>query len=488
MWSIYRGHLPFRNWAEDPPEIEDGPTSVWRQKRGELPYKLPKWSNDPPEVEEYPVAVWRQTKGKLPYKKWPKPYVTVPPVRQKEYITAYDMHTLQEGFKTNGDCILRPLSAEITEELNGVYELTLTHPVDAEGKWRHLLEWNIIKAGGQLFRIYNKSTTISLGNRLRTVRARHIFYDLNAKMVLDADIKKKDGYDFIKSIFENIMDDDPGHNYLFYNFSYDSDITDTADAVYKNITPVAALMGEDNSLINRLKGELYRDNFYFSVNRKKEKAVTHEQKIRYGIEMIEISEEVDYSDFVTNVRFYDNHGNGWGVSYTPTTRFVHNVTRVFHVTYPEPNYEQLVKDGQDYFGTVWRPKVTYTVRFANLRDTELYRDYIQMKDWNVGDTVTIYSEELDIDTEQKVMRKVTDALTGETIEIVLGNLKGSLTRKDKMGSTITGSSTSATQKALESVQEELKKTSLKMLTNWKQAELFTWDELRKFSWKEVKNG
>jgi phage-related protein len=111
-----------------------------------------------------------------------------------------------------------------------------------------------------------------------------------------------------------------------------------------------------------------------------------------------------------------------------------------------------------------------------------------MKDWNVGDTVTIYSEELDIDTEQKVMRKVTDALTGETIEIVLGNLKGSLTRKDKMGSTITGSSTSVTQKALESVQEELKKTSLKMLTNWKQAELFTWDELRKFSWKEVKNG
>ena len=43
-------------------------------------------------------------------------------------------------FSTNGNGMLAPLSAEVTETLNGEYELTLVHPIDEAGKWQRLVE------------------------------------------------------------------------------------------------------------------------------------------------------------------------------------------------------------------------------------------------------------------------------------------------------------------------------------------------------------
>ena len=49
-------------------------------------------------------------------------------------------------FSTNGNGTLAPLSAEVTETLNGEYELTLVHPIDDAGKWQRLVEGCILRA------------------------------------------------------------------------------------------------------------------------------------------------------------------------------------------------------------------------------------------------------------------------------------------------------------------------------------------------------
>ena len=49
-------------------------------------------------------------------------------------------------FSTNGTGTLAPLSAEVTETLNGEYELTLVHPIDEAGKWQRLVEGCILRA------------------------------------------------------------------------------------------------------------------------------------------------------------------------------------------------------------------------------------------------------------------------------------------------------------------------------------------------------
>ena len=37
-------------------------------------------------------------------------------------------------FSTNGNGALSPISCEVTETLNGEYEVTLVHPIDEAGK------------------------------------------------------------------------------------------------------------------------------------------------------------------------------------------------------------------------------------------------------------------------------------------------------------------------------------------------------------------
>ena len=49
-------------------------------------------------------------------------------------------------FSANGNGTLSPLSAEVTETLNGEYELTLVHPIDEAGKWQRLVEGCILRA------------------------------------------------------------------------------------------------------------------------------------------------------------------------------------------------------------------------------------------------------------------------------------------------------------------------------------------------------
>lgn len=62
------------------------------------------------------------------------------------------------SFAMNGDVVLMPTSAQVTAELNGAWELTLTHPIDEEGRWKEIAEGAVIKAPSfiaesQLYRI-----------------------------------------------------------------------------------------------------------------------------------------------------------------------------------------------------------------------------------------------------------------------------------------------------------------------------------------------
>ena len=49
-------------------------------------------------------------------------------------------------FSTNGNGTLSPLTAEVTETLNGEYELQLVYPIDDAGKWQRLVEGCILRA------------------------------------------------------------------------------------------------------------------------------------------------------------------------------------------------------------------------------------------------------------------------------------------------------------------------------------------------------
>lgn len=90
-------------------------------------------------------------------------------------ITVYKSR--ETDFSHNGLCVLNEcISCNITEELNGRYELELEYPAE-NNKAEHLIKWNIIKSDGQLFRIYQRKF-IDKDNKTLGVWARHITYDL----------------------------------------------------------------------------------------------------------------------------------------------------------------------------------------------------------------------------------------------------------------------------------------------------------------------
>jgi phage-related protein len=113
-------------------------------------------------------------------------------------ISVYDSKCAD--FNNNGLVVLSDCISCVTEEeLNGMYECTIEYPLDKRGKWQYLIEGNIVKVDGQLFRIYNKVKKL---NRTR-INCRHIFYDLLDNFIESATIGNLNAAGALSAILSN---------------------------------------------------------------------------------------------------------------------------------------------------------------------------------------------------------------------------------------------------------------------------------------------
>lgn len=348
-------------------------------------------------------------------------------------ISVFPMNHPKESLLTDNGITLMPSLCEVTEELNGDYSLIMNHPIDKFGQWKYLLPFSIIKikSSNQLFRIYRMQTTMSAdGSKQRTVYARHIWYDWNDKVVKYANIDNLVAHDYIAAILDNnnLYDDTQEGYYTdkFYRYNWHSDITRRTTTIVQDVSVASAIIGNSNSVIARCGGELHRDNFWFSLYNRKENSTDNAFSIRYGVDMIDIQENIDYSTWFSRLYAKDNFGQTYVFSYAPTDAIPHNFTKVVKFNYQVRDINQLLADGQAYFDKYYIPTGSYKVTFANLQDTELYKDFFELQNCNVGDTGTIKNEVLGIDTTEKVVKKVTDAIRNRTKSIQLKSLSRSL--------------------------------------------------------------
>jgi phage-related protein len=149
-------------------------------------------------------------------------------------------------------------------------------------------------------------------------------------------------------------------------------------------------------------------------------------------------------------------------------------------------FDSLVHDVETLFFASDYPKVTYDMSLANLKNDPRYAEFLRLQDYHYGDSGSIYCPELDIDTVQKIVAEQRDELTGDVLRMTLGNLKNSWVRPSLLAETVSSGST-VEDKQRKALQEELKKTKLKALPDWKSARTYTWAEIRQFTWKELKN-
>lgn len=404
--------------------------------------------------------------------------------KQREYITVHAFDTPQADFEKesidgNGLAILLPTVCTITEELNGTYEMYMEHPLDPEGRWKLLEVDNIIKAGGQLFRIKSRKTKMnSNGEKVRSVNCLHIWYDLAGKACPSYTAYNFSAWFFVKNLHLILNDpsDDNWYNFndasgwyrpydFFKGFSTDCGTDEPGMVVaYAHIEPanmVNAVIGSESSFVNvfskevdgeTITPELYRDNFKWSLNWRRQGAVDNAFSIVHKVDMTDIEEVYDTSNYYTHVNAISNipgaatiedFVRGWGSKEHVPMQPKVKIVKFQYNAEETADYEQAVNrfrlDYRRYFRSVTKPRLTLKCNYAELSDTDLYRDYIAAKHCNVGDSGTVYCEDLGINQVLKVIRKKIDLINKDNVEITFGSKLASITSPEYMSQTINNS-------------------------------------------------
>ncbi len=406
-----------------------------------------------PMSNPYPHALWRidsSVDDGLPYNEllldiqrvniniYPQP---VPP-----RIHVYPSQ--ETDFSGNGLAIIDFISCHVRQEKNGMYELELTVPVDE--KTVYLKKQAVLKIPVpyrdsytmQLFRVYavKKSDNDSETGRI-TLNLRHIFYDISRFTYGQISIENKSGQDALNQMLGGGWF---GIQTETMPFTATSNISTQLSEEYEYVTVTAALIGEENSFINRWGGELFRDNFRFSINSIMENSQTS-GVIRYATNMTEIEFTEDDSELLTDLIAWDNFGQKKTISNPniPTDEIPHRIYKCVHFNYAKLNTAQFESDAQKYFDTYSQTQVNIRAKLAQLPNTDLYAGFRGLNNYEVGDRIIVYHSDLDIfySNLEIISREFDVVIRGdnavaENVDIEIGTFKNAISRSAYMSNTV----------------------------------------------------
>lgn len=390
-------------------------------------------------------------------------------------ISVYDLHEPQQGFDHNGVAILLPSEIISDKEDKGRWDLTMTHPIDAYSKWTYIQIQNIIKVNGQLFRIDSTEICVDADSEYVNAHANHITYDMRDYWVEDAYFEVTNGDTYLAQLFAHKKRDFPNQVPIVgeYVFDLSSDLTGTMQAEIKDQSMIEAIFGDDSSMAVRYGGEIYRDNFHLSVNKTLEGAPEGNAfSLRYGTDLTKISFKIDMSDWITDLTCIDNVGNLWAIWYDGGgwTIHHHRAKRVYFnyadELWGDEGLDRLIKDGSALWDSVSTPTISIVVSVARIKNDPKYKDFLNLQNFDVGYKGTVYVEHLNIDVEMKITSIRRNELTGEIIELALGNTRRSLIRSTVMSHTIVSPNSIEGKNAMisQSLQQQLYDTQTAIMS------------------------
>lgn len=320
-------------------------------------------------------------------------------------------------------------SCVVTEERNGIYELELLYP--ATGLlFSELKNGAIIKAKPNDTSTDQKFAIYSVGkvtNGVVTIKAHHCSYDLMGNP-LKSDILK--GNRTPGAAMTEIL----GKTVHPHTFTAWSDISSVVN--YELKVPALAreaLGGMEGSILDRFKGEFEFDNDTIKLHkvRGKDNGVI----VAYGKNIVTAEQEESINETYTSIYPFAqiNSGDG-GTTLITLPEYILNsenagAYRVNNTLMQDFSYDETVKDvatlrtaAQSYLDNnkLGVPKVNLIVSFANLWQTENYKDVAMLERVSLCDTVSVYFDPLQINVKAKVIRTVFNTLLERYDEIELG--------------------------------------------------------------------
>ena len=397
-------------------------------------------------TEKFLMFCWKDTDGDMYFEELPivRPKAQIPPIRVYE--------ATETLFTSNGLRCLFPQSAEVTLKEQQAHSIHMVHPLDDGGAWKAIKMSRVlyvpINYRGEIkyqpLRIYKiQKQRQSGGNLAITIDALHVFYDLNAVVIQACTISSLACQAAIASAFSSIYR--PTANaQASDSFAYSSDITDTASAEYENETLTSTLIGDDSSIASVYGAELYVDGFRFSLNTRMEGAQDDAFKAAYGLNLIGItatySTEKTYSAVIGESSIAASTSTRTADPASSELPFDRTIYAKFSYQAGTP-VEKFEDDLDKYAEDRAKVSASYQVTFADLPAYDAYKDFVNLQYHEVGDTGTVYDEDLDINTTQKIVEKKLDALTQTAISVTLGNTPASITQPKSYATTISNAMT-----------------------------------------------
>ena len=332
-------------------------------------------------------------------------------------------------FESNGlgrlrDCI----RCEVTEERNGIYEVEFDYPVDGM-HYDEIIPGRIIAVehdeSGQVepFDIYGYSRPI---NGVVTFKACHISYRLKGTVASGKNITS------LVMALVMLQSATPDMGFTFET-SFDSNgYMSAADGIPRSVREL--LGGVEGSILDTYGGE-YEFN-KFNVHLWQYRGKVRDFTIRYGVNLMEYTEDVDYTgtytavvpywskddvvvkgDMITSLSSSSYNGRDTCVPLDLTDKFETKPTKATIESYAQ----NWLLSKQPCF-----PSRNIKVDFIRLQDSDEYHQFSNLQQCRLCDSVKVVFPLYEMEGTFKIVRVVWDVLLERYTEMELGNLSTSL--------------------------------------------------------------
>jgi len=339
-----------------------------------------------------------------------------------------------ENFNNNGLGFLKDcLSANVTHEINGIYELNFEYPLNTN-MIDYLIEDNIVKCNVgndnyQLFRIKHIQKTF----KTIKVNAPHIFYDLSSNFIEDCAPTK-----LTADVFGNwILDRTTINN----KFRFSTNLADVKSARYVRRNPVECIMGNiDNSMLSLFNAEIIRNNF--DINIVDRIGNDNNVKLSIGKNIKEINISIDSSSIFTKVMPVGYDGLLLPEKYVDSPlidnyifpkickynfdniKYDETADDAYHTL--DEAYEAMINATNDlYEKGLDKPTINVKINWLELSKTrEYYEKYHYLEKIELGDTV--HADLLGLTYTARITKTIYNVLTDKIDSFEVGSTKNTI--------------------------------------------------------------
>lgn len=332
-------------------------------------------------------------------------------------------------FADGGLCTLHDaVFCEVTEELNGAFELKMKYPVSGEAftllkTGRLILAKPNVFEKAEPFHIYAISKPL-MG--LVTVYAEHISYHTNK--IVCAPFSASNIADAVLMLQHSAVNENP--------FTLSTDMTVVND-INSNV-PITMRHGIIGRIVSLYGGEVKCERWNIRIlgMRGEDRGFS----IRYGNNLIDLRQDEDISGIYDGVYPYYN------VEETEETDAVYvelpekvillgphserikplNMTAEFA---EEPTEEELRSKTMEYLtkNDINAGALTIEVEFALLSGTEEYRDIMALEDVRLGDVISVFVPKRGITVKSRCVKTVYDVMKNRYVKITVGTIGKDIT-------------------------------------------------------------